>query len=248
MYTVASINRFFYNKVNTVKSPLKSKNGEYQNPRISVNSLCEYNFASPTRRNSIINNSKEKPVFIAARYNDVEDVLSFYLANIRNDPKVLANQIHALITSKFRTEFEQKCALLSADALSSFLSYEHLVYKALSVYSPKMSIEETKNKMLINGVQISIRPEIKLYDSSLRQQLGFIKFYICKSIPLTQERGELIACLGKYYFESEEHLQLMSKNCLVLDVFRGTIISAPKSYIKRIADVKASCQEIADRW
>jgi len=236
----SSFNSYIVKKINNPTG--------YSTPRISVNPLCEYVYATATRRGSIIKNSKEKPTYMTVRYNHAEEILSFYLAQSTVDVKILTDQIYSLNTIKYKSDFEKRCATISAEALSAFLRKESYVKKILSLYKSFMTIEETKHKLIINGVQISIRPEIILRDTLGKQQLGFVKFYFSKSVPLTQERAELIACVGKHYFESEHHLPLLNKNCFVLDVFRGEIFSAPKSHVKRMNDIYASCQEIADRW
>lgn len=219
----------------------------YQEPRVSLNQLCEYSSASSTRRCSIIKNAKDKPVFIVKRYNEAEEFLAHFLAS-GSDSKILKDGIQSLKKGIYPKEFDKENALSSADALESFYNNGLWLIEFLKAYDLEVSLNERHHKTIINGVKISIRPELMLFDKSTRQRIGFLKFYISKTKPLNSNNGELISCVGKHYFNEELTLDFHSKNCLTLDVFRGELISAPNAHKRKIADIKASCQEIFDRW
>lgn len=217
-------------------------------PRISLNPLCEYVEAGPYRRSSIIKNSKEPPLYITRYYNVGEELLTRYLSQVRDKPIFLRLHSSRLRLLSHNNDSEAKNAKFSSEALLSFLSHEKSIRKKLSAYSIETSLNDNTNKVIINGVQISIRPELLLRDSEGKQQLGFMKLYFSKTEPLTRDRAELIATVGKHYFETEKGIMLNSKHCMVLDVFRGTLFNAPKSFKRRIWDIEAACQEIFDRW
>jgi len=216
------------------------------NPRISVNPLCEYVEATPSRRNSIIKQCKTPATFITKWYNRAEDILSFYLSEIRDDPKQLSIEIDRLRTSGYQ-DMERKYAITSAFSLRSFLKHELAIREMLRPYTLAMSNNDIKHKFMLKGVQISLRPELILRDADGKQQLGFVKFYFGKE-PLSQNRGELMACLIRHYFQLEQGFDFNNQQCIIIDVYTGKIFQAPKSYKRRVADIEASCQEIADRW
>jgi hypothetical protein len=235
-------------KDNRIKIKTKMKK-VYKEPRISVNPLCEYVVsATASKRNSIIKQSKTPISFITKWYNKAEDILSFYLANVRDSPKILSMEANRLQTDLYTDEMERKYAHASADAINSFLKKEKSARTILSAYALETAVNENKHKFILKGVQISLRPELILRDNQGKEQLGFVKFYFSKNDLLTQERGEAMACLIKYYFEQEFAYAFKPENCLVIDVFAGEFISAPKSHKRIIANIEASCLEIADRW
>jgi hypothetical protein len=218
------------------------------NPRMGINPLCEYVYlSSASRRSTIIKNAKEKPTFVVKRYNEAEDFLSYFLAS-KCDSKLLLEHIKSLRTGYYAKEFERDCAHYSADALEGFFRNGLWLTGLMENYDLEVSLNQTTHKIIISGVQISIRPELILYKKGTKERVGFLKLYISKTKPLESHHGELVACLGKSYFLEEHTLNFHSDCCLVLDVFRGELITAPKAFKKRMSDITASCKEIADRW
>lgn len=220
-----------------------------EDPRITVNPLCEYvDNASPARRFSIIKQSKKPLPYVTRWYNQADELLSFYLSAIKDDPKVLRTEIGRLVTRNYGTDTERKYANASAEALSSFLTNESRSRKEFEAFTLEMAVHNPKHKFMIEGVKVSLRPELLIRDSAGKEQLGFVKFYFCKSEPLEEERAFLMACLVRYYFEQEYGFNFKNEHCFVLDVYTGALYNHPTAYKKRLSDIKAACKEIADRW
>ena len=214
-----------------------------------MNPLCEYvEEATASRRNTIIKQCKFPKPFITKWYNDAEDILSFYLSEIRDDPRQLSIEIDRLRTAVYDSEAEKKYAFASASALKSFLKEEESVRRTLDPFKLEMAVNENRHKFILKGVQISLRPELIVRDAEGKAQLGFVKFYFGKDDPLSEARGELMACLLKHYFELEHGFSFKNQHCMVLDVYRSKLFYAPKAYKRRLADIEASLQEISDRW
>ncbi|MES2268770.1 MAG: hypothetical protein V4520_18545 [Bacteroidota bacterium] len=221
----------------------------YNDPRISVNPLCEYVLSTTaSKRNSIIKQCKTPVPYITKWYNQAEEILSFYLAQIRDEPKVIYTEAHRLKVKSTDDKMEKKYATASYEALNAYLSHELNVRERLSNYKLEMAVHDSKHKFILKGVQISLRPELILRDLDGKEQLGFVKFYFCKTEPLSKDKGELMACLTKFYFEHEFGFKFTNENCIVLDVFNGQIFSAPKAFRRNISNIEASLVEIADRW
>ena len=219
----------------------------YKSPRVGIIPLCEYQAASAVRRTTIIKNAKDVPVYIAKRYEKAEHFLANFLTS-QGESRHLTDYINTLRTDAYKSKFEEDCGHSSADSLSAFHQNGLWVTTLLNSFGLYCSINDHSNKMIVNGVQISFRPEIILRDKDGRQQLGFVKLYFSKTKPLSESSATLITCVGKHYYELEQGLVLQAKNCLILDVFRGTLFDAPKAHKRRLNEVLASCKEIADRW
>lgn len=219
----------------------------YQFPRIGVNPLSEYIAATPLRRASIIRQAKTPPVYIVKKYNLAEDFLAHYLS-IEEDPRYLKEYIANLRKGPYKNAFEQECGQFSADALDGFLKTGKSLQEQLQQYTRNAVVNEYANKMTLSGVQISFRPEVLIMAPSGKQQVGFVKFYFSKTTPLNEGAAKVTACLGKHYFQKEHDLSLQRDLCIVHDVFRGLWVPAPKAELSHLKNIKAACQEIADRW
>ena len=220
----------------------------YKDPRIGINPLAQYtDGATATRRSSIIKNAKDKPLFIVRRYNEAEEFLAHFLASGASS-RLLADHITTLRTGFYFKDSDRENASYSADALQAFYKNGLWLPGLLSAYNIDVTVHENAHKTIVEGVQVSLRPELMLRDKKSGEQIGFVKFHFSKTRPLPSSQAELIACFGKHYFESEHTLVFKASNCLVLDVFTGGITQAPKAFAKRLSDIKASCREIADRW
>lgn len=220
----------------------------YESPRMSLKLICEYVTATPSRRNTIIRNSCLVPTYIAKRYNLASEVITRYLAIQENDLSLLRDQILVIKSSKYKSENERSMAYSSAEALVAFLNHGNSLTSIFNGFKLEQSNYFNYHKLNIEGVEISVRPELIIRSAITNDIIGFIKLHFAKTIPLDADTANLITCLGRNYFNETHSLNLAEKNCFVIDVFRGEISSAPKSFKKRMADVVASCREIADRW
>lgn len=228
---------------------MNKKTKVYPNHRISVNPLCEYVAeAGPARRNSIIKQCKKPIPYIVKLYNDAEDIISLYLSVVKDNPKLLVREASRLLAGPFKDDNDKKCAQASAGALKAFKLKELALRGVFETYVLGSATDDTHHKFMMNGVQISLRPELIVRAPDGKQQLGFIKLYFSKGTPLSKERAEMIACLTKNYFEEEFGFGFKPEHCFVLDVFEGKLYNAPKAYKRSLANIKAACQEIADRW
>lgn len=224
-----------------------SKRKVYATPRISLKMLCEYVNASPSRRSTIIKNSCEVPVFIARRYNLANEIITSYLTDNKNSIDWLNSEISRILSQSFRSENEKDMALLSAEAVTAFSKDAKSISKIFEAFVLEAVDQMASYKLTLETVDVSIKPDLLLKDEN-GNIIGFIKLYFSKETELNQNTADLITCLGREYFKEMMNLNLLERNCLVLDVFRGELYSAPKSFKKRMSDIYASCREIADRW
>lgn len=220
----------------------------YENPRMSLKMICEYVKASASRRSTIIRDSCIVPTFIAKRYNLASDVIAMFLSINEPDISLLRDQVIAIERSKYSSENEQSMALLSGEAIRKFIDHSSSIESVLDYFEVEATSHVHYHKFKVEGVEISIRPELLLRSHQTNDIVGFVKLYFSKGTPLDDETAGLITCLGKNYFNETHSLNLPEQNCFVLDVFRGEISTAPRAYKRRMSDIFASCREIADRW
>lgn len=229
----------------SIKKPIQFR--VYPNPRMSANMLGEYISASASRRHAIIKDSRIVPTYIAKRYNLASAAIADFLSDEFATLECLKRKIIELKVADYTTKYEKEMSMSSIEALMAFANYAEGLQKSLLGHRIEMSAHFTYHKINLEGVEVSIRPEIIIRSSS-NQIIGFIKLYFSKNNELDENRGDFITCLGRSYFSEAHSLLLSEKNCFVLDVFTGELSSAPKAFKRRMSDITASCREIADRW
>lgn len=221
----------------------------YTSPRMSIKLLCEYvSSSSPSRRSTIIKDSCMVPTYIAKRYNLATEAIVNHLANPTSTLKSLMDEIVRLKTKEYSSSYEKEMSLLSIQAIESFAKHASSFKKVLGEFKVQRSNHFNYHKMLIEGVEISIRPELIIINPINNGIVGFIKLYFAKNQNLDPESAALITCLGRNYFNENHSLNMLQKNCFVLDAFKGESFNAPKASKKRMSDIAAACREIDDRW
>lgn len=107
----------------------------------------------------------------------------------------------------------------------------------------------------IEGVAVSVNLDATTHrvDKDKLSRVGGLILSLAKSEPSArnrQERSKTAAVLVALF--AAKHLKHAGEAdpaiCLSLDVFGGNLIKAPNSYIKRVDNMSASCEEIALRW
>ena len=150
--------------------------------------------------------------------------------------------------TKYTSKHQKETALLNMQALNSFLKHADRIAKGLQAYNIELAVNFTYHKFDLEGVEVSIRPELILRSQSTGEIIGFVKLYFSKSKQLDGSLSDTISCLGRNYFNEAYSLTLPEKSCFVLDVFTGELLRAPRAFKRKMSDIAASCREIADRW
>ncbi|MCP4133685.1 MAG: hypothetical protein GY754_22140 [bacterium] len=219
-------------------------------PRISLNKLGEYLVTRVLRRQRILKDQKYPKGFIVSRYNEVERIVCHFLASGATDDEMILNAIDDFIHRRPGSDWEYQNQELSAEALTHFLDLvDGINLRGLTV-TEKPTVEQ--NSLFIEGVQVSVRPELVLHGTDKQgvEFSGGIKLYFSKHNPLEEKSaGYVSSLLHEFLRVNEEYFPAPGyKHCLVVDVFAGKIYSAPRSYIRRLGEIKAACHEIAAVW
>ena len=218
-------------------------------PRISLNKLGEYFQATAGRRKRILKEQKHPSDFIVARYKDA-------LAAIRElligecDEDTLLEKISKLSSTTAGSDFRVNDCSCSADALEAFLElYDPDEWDQFEFEGG----ETDSRKLIIEGVAISVRPDIILrtQDKKGNPCLGVLKLYFQKTTPLADESGKYITTV--LYKHAEEHLadedtRVCPEFCFLWDIQNRKIHKAGKAWKRRMNEVQDACAEIGDRW
>jgi hypothetical protein len=220
-------------------------------PQISANKLVEYCFARSTRRTAIIEDIiKPKNFLLDTRYNDIERAMMHFVESRGKDDSRLAQLDRALLARKPATSHDEQRLLTAHDAIELSRT---MSFAKLPTIGRIMNLPDKQPKFFLGGVAVSVRPTNLLVMSQLGKKekgIGLVKPYLSKAMPLTADASSLHGSLLHWYAEESfaEAGEARTDLCFVIDVFAQKIFSAPDGFSQRRKLLKASCQEIADRW
>ncbi|MFN8396477.1 MAG: hypothetical protein U0176_17770 [Bacteroidia bacterium] len=111
-----------------------------------------------------------------------------------------------------------------------------------------------ENKLLFEGVQVSIRPDL-IFSLPCGKQgncIGAIKLWMSSTIHMEEDAGKSIAALMYYHLSQNQSflpaLKLKPQLVMAFDIHTGLLVSSTGATTKALADARAACQEIAARW
>jgi hypothetical protein len=106
--------------------------------------------------------------------------------------------------------------------------------------------------LILNGVEISVRPEITLHSKSKSGEafVGGIKLHFPKTEPMDDEQASLVSALINAF--CKDHLwkegSPLATHCMVIDLASGKVYPGVKSIKQRLKEVESACGQIASLW
>lgn len=214
-------------------------------PRISLNKLGEYLDATPSRRKRIILDQQEPKTFVMARYQDARQEIVNFISNGMLDDAELLNTAQELRNATNGTEFTLQDKKASADAIENFLDIADNLNLDGVIAEPVDKFDSST--LEIAGVDVTVRPDIILKDENTSEIKGAVKLHFSKTAPLTEKSANYVATGLKAYL-TKKSPNIDASKCFVVDVATQTVVSAPRTHIKRMRDIEAACEEIDARW
>lgn len=215
-------------------------------PKFSVNKLGEYLSAKATRRATLIREQKNPTPFQTSRYSDARSIIVKYFLN-NYDPQIIADGIKHLNQKPLTSSFQQNDKDNSIESLNA----------ALGMVKPNLAsctlIKNVNNSHItIKGLDISVNPDILIYSKDRKGNpiIGAFKIHIIKTNPLTEEPMKYVSTMVRNWVESNKQSteKVENKICFSVDIFSQKYEVAPKTYIRRLADIEAACVEIVTQW
>jgi hypothetical protein len=113
-------------------------------------------------------------------------------------------------------------------------------------------VPDRPSGFLVAGVDISVRPEFEIVvpHSGETIRYGYLKLYIGKTHPISEESGKYAATTVHHFAALRHEMEqaVDRKRCCLLDVFRERLHEAPKGFQLRRRQIEAACREIASQW
>ncbi len=218
---------------------------------MSANQLAEYTLASPTRRQTIIRNAKFAPTFLVIRYVAAKSAICDYLADDTRSPHplALAEQEQMNLSKGDGTPYAKNDAALSAEAIKNFRSMVGPNFlKGLTFTTNTNQLP----KLPISGVDVSVNLDL-VSRNQAKGLVGGVLLQTSKAVASKGWREDHSKCVSSLvWMLSSQHLSTLGtvdrKLCLSVDVFARKTTPAPNHYKRTLANIEASCAEIAMFW
>src|SRR5262249_44607016 len=97
------------------------------------------------------------------------------------------------------------------------------------------------------GVKVSVAPDVSVIAPGTERRIGAVKFHFSVAYALDQRARQYAATILYSLIEQTGGSPIHTL-CDSVDVFDAADESAPRATKKRLKDVEAACEEIADRW
>lgn len=216
-------------------------------PRISINKLGEYIYATPARKKRILMDAKFPSEIITTRYAPVQNAAIEYFTATKKDIEVF-NRVKQILLQKPTENDHQKekvkSCIQALNHLSDCTSSKLIPY----IEFPAIKGYKDCKATTINDVLISLRPEILLLNTETNILKGAIKLVFSKNHFLSIQEGQCIAGLIKFYLEKHLNVKCKYKECLVLDVFSKRVIYAPTKNDWTLGKIESACIDIKNIW
>jgi hypothetical protein len=217
-----------------------------KDPQIAVNGLAEYLTATAGGRKRILAEQKRPNGILPPYYREASSAIARCLAGGGTVEQPLDECLRRLNAAIARNSWDATRIQKNVEAAGAFRRWltrgvPYLGGVRLGPTSPE--------RMRFGGVAVSVRPEL-LFMGPGSVPVGAIKLYFSKWSRLLDDRVQYVGTILHQYIERDLGADSAAdpKRCLVLDVFGGTITSAPSRYARRRKDVSDACSEIEIMW
>lgn len=216
-------------------------------PTFSLNGLMRYLHRKPAGRARITADQKRPGDVAETYYDPAADAIGRFIEGGMRDESILAEATSRLASASAREE-DRVAALANIEAVEAFQAH----HPGLDFHGLTPSRGEGSSAYLrIAGVKIVIRPEIIL-GGTVRgvRRVGALKLYLSKSHPLSRASAEFGAALVRRYCEERvaDGARVRPQDCSIFVARTGEVVHAPASFIRRMEEIEAACEEIALRW
>ena len=218
-------------------------------PRISVNKLGEYVVANGTRQRSILRDQKSQNIS-GMYYAEAARAVSLCLASSLSDTSAIAQTIRILEQKTPVSAGAMRRISSNIDALESFdAMLDDIDLKGATAEKG----EQKPGKLVIHGVNISVRPEIIMRGAGRggKNQVGAVKVHFSRTFPLTNVSAGYVSAVLQRYTEDKliEDAEIVAPTyCFVIDIGSRTVHSFVKATAARLKAIESDCQNIAAIW
>lgn len=218
-------------------------------PRISVNKLAEFATAKSARQREILRDQKYPTDYKGPYYREAEEAVARAIVSSLEDLAPVEKAIQILEQQNPDKIGTQRRILSNIDAMQSFLAMlDDIDLPGL----PRLGAQTNVPKLIIHGVEISVRPEIILKGEgkSGAALCGAMKLHFPRTYTLTEEAAGLVSAITNEWCKThlDTNATVSGPYCCVVDIGAQKFYPGVKSTIARMKDVSAACENIAALW
>ena len=229
---------------------LKTAMGMKENqPKITVNKLGEFLTATARRQRKILEQLKypKENKFAFTGYNEAREAIRQYFINDM-DEDILLSALEGLDEKEATSPYHIGMIKSSEEAMEKVLESEILTNKDFTIHP-----YEGKNpKMIIQGVEVSIYPDLILKSKSRgNNNVGAMKIQLSKVGGLDGDSGKYVATMLNKFTElhiKKKNELVRNDHCVSYDVHSDNIVVCPNSVKRRWEDIEAGCLNIVAIW
>ena len=219
---------------------------------MSLHRLAQYGrMTTPDRRNTIMH--EKHPSFFRFDYDAARSVFAEALKRGWTGGHLYSMASRRWLGQELESDFAIHQRDLALEAASRFSGLLDIVREELKRFGVSIGVVNDKwNALEIGDVQVVENPSVILRRDRMGiAEVGFLSFHMSKSRPHTEEDARMAAVL---LYESAGHNQAEIGEivdpglCITVDVFSGAISDADYGRKRRMARVRAACEEIASHW
>ncbi len=215
-----------------------------KDPRISVNKLGEYLVKKANRQKMILRDQKFPQDFVTIYYKDAQEAISQFLAGNMEDITILERKKQSLEQSPVSTVQSMRKVTGNIEAIDTFMN----MVDDIDFKGGKPRLGEASAKMLIRGVEVSMRPEIILTGTGTKHKklIGGVKLHFNKTHPLDEEACGYVSTAMQMYCDTTLQHEGVSYSgyCIVIDIASGTVRPGVTASAQRKKDI----EQIANLW
>lgn len=218
-------------------------------PRISVNKLCEFMTAKAARQRQILRDQKYPTDFKGMYYKEASEAVSLALSSNLEDMSPVEKAIKVLAQQTPDKIGTQRRIARNLDALETFqLMLDDIDFKGAT---PSLG-EQSPPKLVIHGVEISVRPEVRLaaIGKSQAPLVGAVKVHFSRTFSLNDDSAGYVSAVLQEWCRVvlPDDGAAYGPLCCVIDVGSKHVFPGVKATTARMKDVEAICQNIAALW
>jgi len=217
-------------------------------PRISINELGKYIFSRDKRQRQILMRQKYRGDFMGMYYREATEAIATCLASNFENVSILERALQRLYQSRPEKIGTQRRINANADALDSFMAMMDSISFEGGV--PELG-DQKPEKLVYQGVEISVRPEIVLRGSGRKHSLiGGLKLHFSRTFPLGEDGAGIVSTVCQEYSRSclVQEEEPYAPYCMVIDVGARRVYPGVRAITARMRDVVAACRNIAALW
>jgi hypothetical protein len=216
---------------------------------MSAPKLGEYLQAGARRRETILTDQKFTPRFKQVFYKEATVAIRRAIVRGQNVESELLEEARRLDAAPATSEYEARAHRGCASAVRRFAK----LWPTLKLDTASASILASGGvKLSIEGVTVSVMPLVALERVSAKkvQQSGamLLVFNQTTDLQLQPSSAKALAELLRSAMVAAGFANVRPELCVVIDVFAGTVATAPTGGQRIANEIASACREISMRW